>query len=107
MFSAIRDVLSSSLLFWEIAGYVSTGIVILGCVGEYIADFTRIPKSEDEKHRISKLSLIILIVGIAGELLTAVRASQISGQVISDLQTTVADAKRSALGAADDAIRAN
>lgn len=77
MFSTTRDVLSS-LLFWEIAGYISTAIVILGCIGEYIAEFTCIPKSEGEKHRISKLSLIILIAGIAGELLTAVRSSQIS-----------------------------
>lgn len=107
MLSTIRDVLSSSLLFWEVAGYISTGVVIFGCVGEYIADFTRVPKSDDERHRISKLSLVILIVGIAGELLTAIRSSQISGRVIADLQATVSAAKGSALDAAQAAARAN
>lgn len=106
MFSAIRDVLSSSLLFWEVAGYICTGIVILGCAGEYIAEFTRLPKTDDRKHRISKLSLIILTFGIAGELLTAIRSSQISGQVIADLQTSVKTAKQSASDAADAAERA-
>jgi hypothetical protein len=87
-------------LFWEIAGYVCTFAVILGCVGEYIAEFTGIPKNDDGKHRISKLSLIILTVGIAGELLTAIRSSQISGEVIADLQTSVRNAKQSAADAA-------
>ena len=53
----------SSLLFWEVAGYICTGIVFLGCIGEFLAEFTRIPNSDGEKHRISKLSLIILIAG--------------------------------------------
>ncbi len=107
MFVTIWSVLSSSLLFWEIAGYVCTFVVILGCIGEYIAEFTGIPKSDERKHRISKLSLIILTMGIAGELLTAIRSSQISGEVISDLQTSVRDAKQSATVAADAAKRAN
>jgi hypothetical protein len=106
MFSTIRDVLSSSLLFWEIAGFISTVVVILGCVGEYIAEFTRIPKTDDGKHRISRLSLIILTVGIAGELLTAVQSSLISGHVIADLQATATAAKKSASDAADAATRA-
>jgi hypothetical protein len=106
MFATIWSVLSSSLWFWEIAGYVCTFVVILGCAGEYIAEFTSIPKGEDDKHRISKLSLIILTIGIAGELLTAIRSSQISGQVIADLQTSVKNAKQSASDAADDAKRA-
>jgi len=106
MFSTIRGVLSSCLLFWEVAGYVCTGIVILGCVGEYVAEFTSIPRSKRERHRIARLSLIILTAGIAGELLTAIRSSQISGKVIADLQTTVREAKGSASDAADAAQRA-
>lgn len=106
MFASIWSVLSSSLLFWEIAGYVCTFIVIAGCVGEYIAEFTHIPKADDKRHRISKLSLIILTMGIAGELLTAVRSSQISGQVIAELQTSVKNAKKSASDAADAAAQA-
>ena len=103
MFSIIRE-LASSLLFWEIAGYISTGVVILGCIGEYAAEFTRIPRDDDHKHKISKLSLIILTAGIAGELLTAVRSSQISGHVISDLQTAVRDARSAAHDAGQFAI---
>lgn len=107
MFASIWSVLSSSLLFWEIAGYVCTFVVILGCVGEYIAEFTSIPRGRKCKHKLSRLSLIILTVGIAGELLTAIRSSQISGEVIADLQTSIRTAKQSAKDAADAAERTN
>lgn len=106
MFSVIRGMLSSSLLLWEVAGYICTAVVVLGCIGEYVAEFTRVPRSDDARHKIAKLSLIVLTVGIAGELLTAIRSSQMSGRVIADLQATVRDARESASTAAGAATRA-
>lgn len=106
MYSAVRNFFSSSLLFWEIAGYVCTFVVISGCVGEYFAEFAPIKKSKEWKHKLSKLALIVLTAGIAGELLTAIQASRISGQVISDLEGIVKAARESASDAAADALRA-
>jgi hypothetical protein len=93
---AILRSIWSSLALWEWLGYASTIVVILGCIGEYIADFTRIPGDEEGRHQWSKLSLIILTLGIAGELLTAMRVSSISGAVITDLEKSVATARDSA-----------
>lgn len=99
MFSVVWSFLSSSLLFWEIAGYFSTAIVIFGCVGEYIAEFTKVPKDETSKHKWSKMSLIILTAGIAGELMTAIQSSAISGRVIANLEANVTRARQSAVDA--------
>lgn len=75
-----------ALSWWEWFGYVSTAVVGLGCVGEFVAEFTSLPKCEQRRHKIAKLSLIILILGIAGELLSAVRTSQLSGQLIANIE---------------------
>lgn len=106
MFSTVWRFFSLSLLFWEITGYVCTSVVILGCVGEYVAEFTDKPKTEERRRKLSRLSLIILTVGIAGELLTAIQSSRISSQVIYDLEGTVQSAKQSAQDAAGAAARA-
>jgi len=65
--------LKASLSCWEWFGYISTAIVFLGCVGEFVASFTSLPKSEEAEKKLARLSLIILILGIAGELLAQVR----------------------------------
>jgi hypothetical protein len=64
--------LKAALNCWEWFGYVSTAIVFIGCVGEFIAEFTPLPKAEESKHKLARLSLIVLIFGIAGELLSTV-----------------------------------
>ncbi|MGA2373060.1 MAG: hypothetical protein ABSG11_20555 [Candidatus Korobacteraceae bacterium] len=98
--------LKSLLRFWERFGYGSTTIVGLGCVGEFIAEFTRIPKTEASKHKLSRLSLIILILGIGGELLSAIRTSDVSGQLIANIEERAADAELRA-GQANERASAN
>jgi hypothetical protein len=93
--SEVRS-LKAILNWWEWFGYVSTAIVFLGCVGEFIAEFTRVAKREESKHKLSRLSLIILILGIAGELLGAVRTSQLSGQLIANIEQRAGDAEQRA-----------
>jgi hypothetical protein len=99
--------LSSSLLFWEISGFFCTVVVIAGCVGEYIAEFTDILRGQIAKQKLARLSLIILTAGIAGELLTGIQSSIISGSVIANLGTSVRDARQSADGALADLQAAN
>ena len=78
--------LKGALNYWEWLGYISTAIVFLGCVGEFVAEFTSLPKTDESRHRLARLSLIVLIFGIAGELLGTVRTSQLSGQIIANIE---------------------
>lgn len=98
--------LKSALGWWEVAEYVSTGIVFIGCVGEFFAEFTPFPSSDHRKHKLARLSLILVIAGIAGELLATVKASELSGQIIAYVEANASDAKTSAAGAANAASEA-
>jgi|SRR5579872_523995 len=99
--------LESALRCWEWAEYISTGVVFIGCVGEFFAEFTPFPSGEKRKHKLARLSLILVIAGIAGELLATVRTSQLSGLVIASVGVQAGDAKTSADNAADAAARAD
>jgi hypothetical protein len=97
--------LKTTLNCWEWAGYVSTAIVFIGCVGEFIAEFTHLLKSVEVEKKLARLSLIVLILGIAGELLSAVRTSQLSGQIIANIEERAADAEQKAGEANKEAAR--
>jgi hypothetical protein len=99
--------LKSALGWWEWAEYVSTGIVFVGCIGEFIAEFTRISQRENIRHTVARLSLALVIAGIAGELCATVKTSQLSGQIIAYVEQNAADAKTSADSAADASKRAS
>jgi len=98
--------LETALGCWEWFGYISTGVVALGCIGEFVAEFTSLPRSDTHKHKLARLSLMILILGIAGELLSAVRTSQLSGQIIANIEERAANAEQKA-GEANDRAAAN
>ena len=88
--------LKAALSCWEWVGYVSTAIVFLGCVGEFIAEFTSVPKNKETASKLARLSLIVLIFGIAGELLGVVRTSQLSGQIIANIEVQAAQLRKDA-----------
>ncbi len=88
--------LRSALRCWEWFGYASTAVVGLGCIGEFFAEFTAFPRSDQRKHKLAKLALIVLILGIAGELLSASRTSQLSGQIIADIEERASHADQKA-----------
>jgi len=105
--------LKSALGCWEWFEYISTAIVWIGCAGEFIAEFTSLPRTKEIERKLSRLSLIVLLVGIAGELLGTIRTSQLSGQIIANTEERAAvaaqkagDAKASAEGAAAASPRA-
>jgi len=88
--------IKSALTSWEWCEYISTAVVFLGCVGEFVAEFTSLAKSHESKNRIARLSLIVLILGIAGELLGTVRTSQLSGQLIAYIEERAGNAEQRA-----------
>jgi hypothetical protein len=98
--------LKSALHCWEWFGYASTAVVGLGCIGEFVAEFTPLPKNDPSKHKLARLSLVILILGIGGELLSAVRTSNLSGELIANIEERAADAEQKA-GEANDRASAN
>ncbi|HXM21064.1 MAG TPA: hypothetical protein VN948_07360 [Terriglobales bacterium] len=98
--------LKAALNCWEWFGNTSTAIVFVGCVGEFVAEFTPLPKTKETGNELARLSLIVLILGIAGELLSAVRTSQLSGQIIANIEERAGKAKQKA-GEADERASAN
>jgi hypothetical protein len=97
--------LKSALNWWEWFGYISTAIVGIGCIGEFVAEFTPLPKSDTSKHRLARMSLMILIFGIGGELLSAVRSSNLSAELIANIEERSADAEQKAGEANKEAAR--
>ncbi len=67
MISAAINSLSVEL--WEGLEFVGWVMVIAGCVGEGFAEFTKIPKDDTKRHRMGKISWIILVAGLVFEFL--------------------------------------
>ncbi len=78
--------LRSSLKSWEVFEYSAAGIVLLGVMGEYVAEFTGWAADRGIEKKLSKISTLVLIVGIAGEGIGLFRTSQLSGELIASLE---------------------
>ena len=66
---------SSWLAFWEFVEISGAIIVTAGVVGEYVANFTKLVKGKSRKARLEKISTLILIFGLAIELVGLVATS--------------------------------
>jgi hypothetical protein len=92
----ISDVSSLDLIlgWWEIGEYLSEAIVILGCAGEFTAEFTNRIHNGDEhkKSRLSKSSLLVLIGGLATGLVCLMGATVTSGKIIALLTVKASEA---------------
>ena len=79
---------------WECGEYIAEIVVIIGCVGEYLAEFTdRLTGGiETRKRRLSRLSLLILIIGLAVELASLMGATITSGREIAALNVKASEA---------------
>jgi hypothetical protein len=82
--------------------YGSAFIVLVGVVGESVADLTNWIKDTKLKKRVEIISALVLIVGLTGDLISI----GIGQREFEALTTEAGDAKRSADAAADDAVRA-
>jgi hypothetical protein len=112
--------LDGLLSWWERVEYVAEGFVILGCVGEFMAEFTGI-RTPEWRHQLSKVSLLVLIAALAFELGALGRTNSLSGQEIAllngkakefdskiaEAQRGTAEAQRDAEIARQDASRLN
>ena len=90
--------LDSALNVWEFIEYVAEALVLAGCVGEYLSEFTTL-KTEGWRSRLGRLSLLILIAGLAVELGALIRTNNLAGQEIALLNGVAADARLRAANA--------
>jgi hypothetical protein len=90
----------SSGALWS---YGSAFVVLVGVVGETITELTEWIKPEADRKKIAKISAIVLILGLTGDLL-AIRETQIE---VASLTKEAGDARKSAERAASAADRAN
>lgn len=104
MILTVSEILSApgSLSFWEAVEYVSEAVVGLGCVGEYIAEYTKW-RTEDERHILGRRSLIFLIIGIGVGLLSLIQTNALSGKEIGSLGEQAEEASKKAKLAIDSA----
>jgi hypothetical protein len=94
--------LESSLAFWETVEYISEAVVFVGCLGEFLGEFTNFLGGRDSHRRrdaVLKLSTIVLLAGLAIELGSLIRTNGLSGLMIADLNKKAEDARRDASNA--------
>ena len=79
---------------------------MVGVVGEYLAEFTRLLTVEDAKKYLTKCSTFVLVVGLALELLATVRTTQLSNREIASLDYEAGEARKEAGQANERAAKA-
>ena len=76
----------ASASFWETVEYSAMGAVLIGVIGEIVADFSCVSQSEYWKQRVGKWSAILLAVALAFELLATVKTNKINDTIIAEVQ---------------------
>jgi hypothetical protein len=87
--------LQSRLGCWEFADYVATGVVFIGVLGELLTEFTNCFRTKGDKDRetkINKIFMVILLVGLAGELAALVPTSKLTSKITEILRNDIAAA---------------
>lgn len=82
--------------FWERVDYVGLFLVFMGVAVESLVEFTNLIKSSSWKPKIGKASALVLILGLALELLSSSRLSVINRQVIGILSKQTSEAEERA-----------
>lgn len=80
--------------YWERAENIAVGFVIIGVIGEYIADFTKFARTEEKQKKLAKISTLLLILSLAAELICLVKSNHLSGQIIAELGKDTAEAQK-------------
>ena len=78
--------LMSESSFWETAGYCAAGIVTLGVAGEAVTELTKWIRSDALKRFVERVSVLMLLLGLAGEILAQVQANNKNSLIVGLLQ---------------------
>jgi hypothetical protein len=71
--------------WWEVAGYIATALVLIGVAGESVCQLTEWIKSTSRKHNVEKVSALVLIAALAGEILTQVESNNSNSLIVGVL----------------------
>jgi hypothetical protein len=82
---------AKSSAIWEGCQYASEGLVFLGCVGEYVAEYTKW-RTEETRHSLGRQSLIVLILGLGLGLFSLIKTNALAGLIIASLGEQVEQA---------------
>jgi len=91
--------LIDSLSFWEYVEYAAETIVVVGALGEFVAEFGYFPRgarNQERRQGLGKLAALFLIVGLAIELVALVRTNQLSSTAIAALNKAASDSNQKA-----------
>jgi len=78
---------SISASFWESAGYWASALVTLAVVLEFWEIFLAIRAGEGRKRVVETIALVLLVVGLIGEIWTAVEANKYNGLEVAAVQS--------------------
>src|SRR5690242_15706588 len=87
--------------FWEICEYGFEALVFLGCIGEFVAEYSNV-RTEEWRHALGRRSLIVLIFGLGGGLFSLIKTNALAGQLIVSLGEQAGQAGEKAQSAARD-----
>jgi hypothetical protein len=95
--------LAATLECWERAEYVACALVTVGCIGEFIGEFTDLCTGgvQERKDQLKKLSTLLLISALAFELVCLYKTNHISGLLIGSLSDKATTAETKAQSAMD------
>jgi len=85
--------------FWEHLDYIGLFLVFMGATVESLVEFTNLIRSSFLKPKIGKASALVLVVGLALELVASSRLSVVNRQVIGILSKEAGDAEKRAVHA--------
>ncbi len=98
--------LTNAIDGWEVAEYIFAALVAIACFGEFIADFTDwwlhgcfwtlFGNIEHRKEKIGKVSTLVLIMALVGELFCLVKSNRLSGRLVSLAMESAGNANREA-----------
>lgn len=69
---------------WEFCEYASEAVVFFGCIGEFIAEYTKW-RTEEWRHSLGRRSLIILTLGIGAGLFSLIKTNALAGVIVGSL----------------------
>jgi hypothetical protein len=98
---------SSSLIIWEWVENIGWVLVILGCIGEGVSEFTKCPANDEKRHKFGKLSWLVLIAGLGLEYLGSGRVGAIKDLQVAQLKKEAGEATKRAALADERAGEAN
>ena len=92
--------LSESANVWDVAGYIFSAFVLIGAILEAVELFKHIRAGKGREKAVEIIAFLILIVGLLGQVYSAIKANEYNSLVIAKLNEEAARAD-------DDAAKAN